>query len=38
MKVGMSEQIFCEVVTSPSRDYIIGMDVISDWYCKTEGI
>lgn len=38
MKVGMSEQAFCEVVTSPLRDCIIGMDIMSDWYYKTEGI
>lgn len=34
----MSEQTLCEVVISPLCECIVGMDIMSDWHCKTEGI
>lgn len=36
MKIGMSEQILHEVVTTfPLYECINGTDIVSDWYCKT---
>lgn len=37
-KTGISEPTLCEVFTSPLHEYIIGMDIVSDWHCKTECI
>lgn len=37
-KTRISEQTLCEVFTSPLHECIIGMDIMSDWYCKTECI
>ena len=31
MKTGVSEQILCEVVTSPLPDCITGMEIMADW-------
>lgn len=30
-RMGMVEQALCKVVTSLFADYIVGMDIISDW-------
>lgn len=37
-KTGISELTLYEVFTSPLHAYIIGMDIMSDWHCKTECI
>lgn len=34
MKIGISEQTVCEVVTSPVHERVIGTDTVSDGYYK----